>query len=78
MLPSFRHYLKFVDLHTKFDNHGFTIKNGAAFKMSPQNREGCKSIDHTVMMLPQVTHSGKLGKYSPIFVLRMRTIELGT
>ena len=62
MLPSFRHYLKFVDLHTKFDNHGFTIKNGAAFKMSPQNREGCKSIDHTVMMLPQVTHSGKLGK----------------
>ena len=42
MLPSFRHYLKFIDLHTKFDEHGFTVKNGAAFKMNPQNREGCK------------------------------------
>ncbi|TVY84588.1 Flavine halogenase aclH [Lachnellula suecica] len=44
MLPSFRHYLKFIDLHTKFDNAGFTIKHGAAFKMNPQNREGLGRI----------------------------------
>ena len=42
MLPSFWDYLKFIDLHFRFDAHGFTIKNEAAFKMNPQNREGCK------------------------------------
>ena len=59
MLPSFRHYLKFVDLHTKFDEHGFTVKNGAAFKMSPQNREGCKSIGHLAMLHSWVVRSNR-------------------
>ncbi|KAI0472609.1 hypothetical protein GGR56DRAFT_697116 [Xylariaceae sp. FL0804] len=40
MLPSFRHYLKFIDLDSEFDSKGFTKKLGAAFKMSPRNREG--------------------------------------
>ncbi|KAF3770026.1 hypothetical protein M406DRAFT_335784 [Cryphonectria parasitica EP155] len=39
-LASFRHYLKFIDLHTKFDNYGFVIKHGAVFKMSPHRKEG--------------------------------------
>lgn len=26
MLPSFRHFLKFIDLDEKFDQHGFTKK----------------------------------------------------
>ncbi|KAH8771592.1 hypothetical protein F5882DRAFT_452398 [Hyaloscypha sp. PMI_1271] len=39
-LASFRHYLKFIDLHEKFDNYGFTIKHGAAFKMSPHIKAG--------------------------------------
>ncbi|KAL5048204.1 hypothetical protein BDW71DRAFT_178132 [Aspergillus fruticulosus] len=40
MLPSFRHYLKFIDLDGAFDGYGFTKKVGAAFKMNPVNREG--------------------------------------
>ncbi|KAM0810163.1 putative Tryptophan 2-halogenase [Seiridium cardinale] len=40
MLPSFAHYLKFVDLYDEFNKHGFRRKNGAAFKMNPKNREG--------------------------------------
>ncbi|KAK3324861.1 hypothetical protein B0H66DRAFT_470293 [Apodospora peruviana] len=40
MLPSFRHYLKFIELDSAFDNFGFTKKVGAAFKMNPKNREG--------------------------------------
>lgn len=60
MLPSFRHYLKFVDLHTKFDDHGFTIKNGAAFKMSAENREGCKPNSYAAMPRPQVVFSNKI------------------
>lgn len=55
MLPSFRHYLKFIDLHTTFDVHGFTRKNGAAFKMNPQNREGCKYTDR-VQLVAQECH----------------------
>ncbi|KAH8195389.1 hypothetical protein TruAng_010446 [Truncatella angustata] len=39
-LVSFRHYLKFIDLHEEFDKHGFTTKVGAAFKMVPNGREG--------------------------------------
>jgi flavine halogenase len=42
MLPSLRHYLKFIELGETFDNHGFTKKVGAAFKINPKNREGCK------------------------------------
>lgn len=42
MLPSFRHYLRFIELDSTFDSFGFTRKNGAAFKMTPNNREGCK------------------------------------
>jgi hypothetical protein len=43
MLPSFRHYLKFIDMDAEFDAAGFTKKMGAAFKMSAKNREGCES-----------------------------------
>ena len=42
MLPSFAHYLKFIDLYDEFDKFGFTKKVGAAFKMNPKNQEGCK------------------------------------
>ncbi|PSR81494.1 hypothetical protein BD289DRAFT_393427 [Coniella lustricola] len=40
MLPSMRHYLRFIDLDDEFDAHGFNKKVGAAFKLNPQNREG--------------------------------------
>ncbi|KAL4954430.1 FAD/NAD(P)-binding domain-containing protein [Aspergillus filifer] len=40
MLPSLRHYLRFIDLDEDFDKHGFTKKAGAAFKMTPENKEG--------------------------------------
>ncbi|KAL2845941.1 hypothetical protein BJY01DRAFT_234761 [Aspergillus pseudoustus] len=38
-LPSLRHYLRFIDLDEKFRGHGFTKKCGAAFKVTPGNRE---------------------------------------
>ncbi|KAI9039370.1 uncharacterized protein KD926_009513 [Aspergillus affinis] len=34
MLPSMRHFLRFVDLDEKFRNHGFRVKNGATFKLN--------------------------------------------
>ncbi|KAL4734482.1 hypothetical protein BDV11DRAFT_174721 [Aspergillus similis] len=40
MLPSLRHYLRFIDLDEDFVNHGFTKKVGAAFRMKPGNKEG--------------------------------------
>ncbi|RDW78596.1 uncharacterized protein DSM5745_05448 [Aspergillus mulundensis] len=40
MLPSFRHYLRFIDADKAFDQHGFTKKVGAAFKLTPENSEG--------------------------------------
>ncbi|CAG8979384.1 hypothetical protein HYALB_00010270 [Hymenoscyphus albidus] len=40
LLPSFRHYLKFIDLDKTFDSYGFMVKPGAAFKMNPTDREG--------------------------------------
>ncbi|KAL4965408.1 NAD(P)/FAD-dependent oxidoreductase [Aspergillus stella-maris] len=40
MLPSLRHYLRFIDLDKVFDNHGFTKKVGGAFKLTPGNKEG--------------------------------------
>ncbi|KAK5656804.1 hypothetical protein OQA88_4352 [Cercophora sp. LCS_1] len=40
MLPSIRHYLRFIELDEVFNKHGFTKKVGAAFKMIPHHREG--------------------------------------
>ncbi|KAH8879034.1 radH flavin-dependent halogenase [Thozetella sp. PMI_491] len=40
MLPSLRYYLQFIDLDEQYLNHGFVKKIGAAFKMSPNHREG--------------------------------------
>ncbi|TFK37701.1 hypothetical protein BDQ12DRAFT_724147 [Crucibulum laeve] len=40
MLPSIRHFLRFIDLEDKFGAHGFTPKVGAAFKFNPHKREG--------------------------------------
>ncbi|TDL19003.1 FAD/NAD(P)-binding domain-containing protein [Rickenella mellea] len=40
MLPSLRHFLRFIDLDEEFDKHGFMKKNGAAFKMNSSKREG--------------------------------------
>ncbi|EJD07853.1 FAD/NAD-binding domain-containing protein [Fomitiporia mediterranea MF3/22] len=40
MLASMRHFLRFIDLDTKFDAYGFTKKVGAAFKLNGQKREG--------------------------------------
>ncbi|CEL03677.1 hypothetical protein ASPCAL04824 [Aspergillus calidoustus] len=40
LLPSFRHYLRFIDLDEEFNNYGFTKKPGAAFKINPSRREG--------------------------------------
>ncbi|KAL2261621.1 hypothetical protein VTK26DRAFT_3740 [Humicola hyalothermophila] len=34
MLPSIRHFLRFIDADAKFDSHGFRIKKGAAFKIN--------------------------------------------
>lgn len=34
MLASMRHFLKFIDLDSTFDNYGFTKKRGAAFKLT--------------------------------------------
>ncbi|KAF7168573.1 hypothetical protein CNMCM5623_001555 [Aspergillus felis] len=34
MLPSIRHFLRFIDLDSEFDRHGFVQKNGAAFKLN--------------------------------------------
>ncbi|KAK4111488.1 hypothetical protein N656DRAFT_799320 [Canariomyces notabilis] len=34
MLPSIRHFLRFIDCDDKFDAHGFRIKKGAAFKLN--------------------------------------------
>ncbi|KAI0101970.1 FAD/NAD(P)-binding domain-containing protein [Hypoxylon sp. NC0597] len=35
MLPSMRHFLKFIDGYDKWNEHGFRIKNGGAFKLDP-------------------------------------------
>ncbi|KAI5117936.1 hypothetical protein M0805_009444 [Coniferiporia weirii] len=40
MLASMRHLLRFVDLDTAFNEHGFTKKVGAAFKLNGHKREG--------------------------------------
>ncbi|KAH8588733.1 hypothetical protein B0O99DRAFT_524430 [Bisporella sp. PMI_857] len=40
MLASFRHFLKFIDLDSTFDNYGFQKKIGAAFKLNHHKREG--------------------------------------
>ncbi|KAK4206968.1 hypothetical protein QBC37DRAFT_105079 [Rhypophila decipiens] len=34
MLPSMRHFLKFVDGYEKFNAHGFNIKKGGAFRLN--------------------------------------------
>ncbi|KAI1372125.1 hypothetical protein F4677DRAFT_274912 [Hypoxylon crocopeplum] len=34
MLPSVRHFLKFIDLDKTFDSYGFRVKNGATFKLN--------------------------------------------
>ncbi|KAB5566225.1 O-methyltransferase [Coniochaeta sp. 2T2.1] len=34
MLPSLRHFLRFIDCDDKFDAHGFKIKNGATFALN--------------------------------------------
>jgi hypothetical protein len=40
MLASMRHFLRFIDLDSTFDQHGFKQKNGAAFKLNGTKREG--------------------------------------
>ncbi|KAI0842124.1 hypothetical protein F5Y06DRAFT_306973 [Hypoxylon sp. FL0890] len=34
MLPSMRHFLRFIDAYDKWDAHGFKIKNGGAFRLN--------------------------------------------
>ncbi|KJK64105.1 O-methyltransferase [Aspergillus parasiticus SU-1] len=34
MLPSMRHFLKFIDAYDKWDAHGFNVKNGGAFRLN--------------------------------------------
>ncbi|RYP49870.1 hypothetical protein DL768_004486 [Monosporascus sp. mg162] len=34
LLPSIRHFLRFIDLDKEFDSHGFRVKKGATFKLS--------------------------------------------
>ncbi|KAL4759694.1 NAD(P)/FAD-dependent oxidoreductase [Aspergillus foveolatus] len=34
MLPSMRHFLKFIDAYDKWDAHGFNIKKGGAFRLN--------------------------------------------
>ncbi|KUL83536.1 hypothetical protein ZTR_10554 [Talaromyces verruculosus] len=36
MVASIRHFLRFIDLDTTFNNHGFIKKTGAAFKLNNQ------------------------------------------
>jgi len=40
MLASMRHFLRFIDLDSTFDQYGFKRKNGAAFKLNGTKREG--------------------------------------
>lgn len=40
MLASMRHFLRFIDLDSTFDQYGFKQKNGAAFKLNGTKREG--------------------------------------
>ncbi|KXN84848.1 Tryptophan 2-halogenase, partial [Leucoagaricus sp. SymC.cos] len=40
MLPSMRHFLRYIDADDKFDSFGFIQKHGAAFKFNPRKREG--------------------------------------
>lgn len=40
MLASLRPFLKFIDLDSTFNTHGFTKKIGAAFKLNQKKREG--------------------------------------
>ncbi|KAK7028532.1 Sulochrin halogenase [Favolaschia claudopus] len=39
-LASLRHFLRFIDLEKDFEDHGFTKKLGAAFKLNRFKREG--------------------------------------
>ncbi|KAJ7888692.1 FAD/NAD(P)-binding domain-containing protein [Mycena olivaceomarginata] len=39
-LASLRHFLRFIDLEKGFEDHGFTKKLGAAFKLNKFKREG--------------------------------------
>ncbi|KAI0104012.1 hypothetical protein GGR51DRAFT_239765 [Nemania sp. FL0031] len=34
MLPSMRHFLKFIDAYEKWDAHGFNVKKGGAFRLN--------------------------------------------
>ncbi|RDB25409.1 Sulochrin halogenase [Hypsizygus marmoreus] len=40
MMAALRHFLRFIDLEQGFETHGFNRKNGAAFKLNRENREG--------------------------------------
>ncbi|KDQ15003.1 hypothetical protein BOTBODRAFT_300218 [Botryobasidium botryosum FD-172 SS1] len=40
MLPSMRHFLRFIDLEDEFEAHGFAIKPGAAAKFTAHKKEG--------------------------------------
>ncbi|PPR01324.1 hypothetical protein CVT24_006326 [Panaeolus cyanescens] len=40
LLPSMRHFLRFIDLEKKFLGHGFYEKVGAAFKLGQHKQEG--------------------------------------
>ncbi|KAI1387333.1 FAD/NAD(P)-binding domain-containing protein [Hypoxylon trugodes] len=37
MLPSVRHFLKFIDCYDRWEKCGFRIKNGSAFKLDPDH-----------------------------------------
>ncbi|KAI2602097.1 FAD/NAD(P)-binding domain-containing protein [Hypoxylon sp. NC1633] len=39
MLPSIRHFLKFVDGYDEWNAHGFQVKNGAAFRLNHSHPE---------------------------------------
>jgi glutaredoxin-related protein len=40
MLPSMRHFLKFIDAYEKWDAHGFNIKVGGPALYNPRNKIG--------------------------------------
>ncbi|KAI1380237.1 FAD/NAD(P)-binding domain-containing protein [Hypoxylon crocopeplum] len=37
MLPSMRHFLKFIDAYDKWQAHGFQVKNGGGFRLNPSH-----------------------------------------
>lgn len=48
MLPSIRHFLKFIDCYDKFDQHGFIHK---VRPVDSCNTAGCPNIDTNMLIL---------------------------